>query len=169
MIQPNRSEAYDFSRFETKPVEKVSPDVQEHNNILEMPKEQVQKNARLRKRLRALRVVLTCTGLAIMFGISSFFVFGQVQLTELTETITNTTQQLEESRSVETQLQMNLDSQTSLAKIESVATDTLGMKRVVQSQMNYIGISEGDKGQIITEINNNWLVSAWNSLVNLLS
>lgn len=168
MYQPNRSEAYDFSRFEAKP--KKAPDAEvQKEQILEMPKEQVQKNAKLRKRLRALRVVMTCTGLAVMFGISSFFVFGQVQLTELTESITDTTKQLKESQSIQTQLQMNLDSQTSLAKIEAVATETLGMKRVVQSQMNYIGLSEGDKGQIITEINQNWFLSAWNSLVNLLS
>ena len=85
------------------------------------------------------------------------------------ESITTANNALKESQSIQTQLQMNLDSQTSLAKIESVAADTLGMKRVVQSQMNYIGISQGDKGQVITEINQNWLVSAWNSLVNLLS
>lgn len=168
MIQPNRSEAYDFSLFEEKPKEPVSSDAQQ-DKILQMPTEQTEKNVRLRKRLRTLRVTITCAGLAVMFLISSFLVFGQVQLTELTENITNTTKQLEESQSVETQLQMNLDSQTSLSKIESVATDTLGMKRVAQSQMRYIGLSEGDKGQIITEINQNWLVSAWNSLVNLLS
>ncbi len=168
MYQPNRSEAYDFSRFETKPQPVPGSDTQ-NDKILEMPKEQVQKNSKFRKRLRALRVMLTCTGLAIMFGISSFLVFGQVQLTELTDSITTANNALKESQSIQTQLQMNLDSQTSLAKIESVAADTLGMKRVVQSQMNYIGISQGDKGQVITEINQNWLVSAWNSLVNLLS
>lgn len=168
MIQPNRSEAYDFSRFEEKPKQPVDAEAPK-DNILEMPKEQLQKNTKLRKRLRTLRVTVTCMGLAVMFGISCFLVFGQVQLTELTETITDVTQQLEESQSLETQLQMNLDSQTSLAKIESVAAGNLGMTRVSQNQMNYIGISEGDKGEIITEVNHNWLVSAWNSLVNLLS
>ena len=78
-------------------------------------------------------------------------------------------QKLEESQSVQTQLQMNLDSQTSLAKIESVATEDLGMKRVVQNQMNYIGLSEGDKGEVVTDTNSNWLASAWNAIVNLLS
>lgn len=169
MIQPNRSEAYDFSRFEEKPKQTPASDTQKKDQILEMPTEQLQKNTKLRKRLRAMRVAITCMGLAVMFGISSFFVFGQVQLTELTEDITTATRELEESQSVQTQLQMNLDSQTSLSKIESVAVGDLGMKRVTQNQMNYIGISEGDKGQIITEINTNWLVSAWNSLVNLLS
>ena len=169
MLQQNRSEAYDFSRFAPKHQEGETPEQQAGNNVIEMPKEQVEKGTKLRKRLRALRVVTTCLGLAVMFGISGFFVLGQVQLTELTEQINTTNQKLEESQSVQTQLQMNLDSQTSLAKIESVATEDLGMKRVVQNQMNYIGLSEGDKGEVVTNTNSNWLASAWNAIVNLLS
>lgn len=173
MLQQNRSEAYDFSRFAPKHQEGETPEQQAgksvKDNVIEMPKEQVEKGTKLRKRLRVLRVVTTCLGLAVMFGISGFFVLGQVQLTELTEQINTTNQKLEESQSVQTQLQMNLDSQTSLAKIESVATEDLGMKRVVQNQMNYIGLSEGDKGEVVTDTNSNWLASAWNAIVNLLS
>ena len=77
----NRSEAYDFSRFAPKHQERETPEQQAgkvvKDNVIEMPKEQVEKGTKLRKRLRALRVVTTCLGLAVMFGISGFFVLGR--------------------------------------------------------------------------------------------
>lgn len=172
MLQQNRSEAYDFSRFETKPQEIPAPGEQTakpvRNNVIAMPKEQLEKGAKLRRRLRALRVTVTCMGLAGMFAISTFMVLGQVQLTELTEKINTANEQLEESKSVQTQLQMNLDSRTSLSTVESVAGG-LGMKRLAQNQVNYIGLSEGDKGEILKDTSSNWLATAWNAIVNLLS
>ncbi len=61
--------------------------------------------------------------LVIALGATGSIIFNQVQLTELTEEIDTAAQQLEESQSVYTQLQMKANANLSLATVESYAKE----------------------------------------------
>ena len=57
-------------------------------------------------------------------------VYNQVQLTELTDQINTTTQQLEEAQSTEIQLNMEASQKMNGAAVEEYATNELGMSKV---------------------------------------
>ena len=97
-------------------------------------------------------------------------VYGQVQLTELTENINAAQKQLEESQSVHTQLEMKASAKLSLDAVEEYAQEMLGMSKIQQSQIENIEIASGDKSEVIQSAESeNWLSSLWNSIVGLLS
>lgn len=165
MASQKSSEAYDFALFEPKRQQEAP---QKKSNIIELPKEQLEKNRRTRiNPLKAISIFLAFT---VMLGIVGTIVYGQVQLTELTEQLNSASKTLDESKSVYTQYKMKSDSQFSLQAVESYATDKLGMKKVEQSQVEPIELSSGDKTQVVQkDQNSNWLSSLWNAIVQLLS
>ena len=90
-------------------------------------------------------------------------------MSELTDKIDTAQQSLTEAESLYTQYQMKNDSQFSLTTIEEYASKNLGMTKADQTQMEYIELSSKDKGEVMQVKEQNWLVSAWNYVVNLLS
>ncbi len=164
MAKENRSEAYDLSLFEPKRLEKP----RQNDNILELPQEKLQKNSK--NKVRPVRAVAVFATLAIMLGVVTSMVYSQVQLTELTAELNTTTKQLNESQSVYTQLKMKSDSQLSLNSIENFAKDKLGMRKLEQNQMEFVSLSQGDKGQVIqSNQGENWWSSVWHSIEKMLS
>ena len=75
------------------------------NNVIQLPQEKIDKNAR--PRFQPARVILMLAVLSVTLATVGSLVFGQVQLTELTDAINTAETQLAESQSVYTQLQMN--------------------------------------------------------------
>lgn len=165
MASQKSSEAYDFALFEPKRQQEAP---QKQNNIIELPKEKLEQNRR--SRLNPVKAVSGFLALAVMLGIVGTIVYGQVQMTELTEQLNTATKTLDESKSVYTQLKMKSDSQLSLQAVENYATDKLGMKKIEQSQVEPIELSKGDKTQVVKTVENqNWLTSIWESIVQFLS
>ncbi|MBW7571673.1 hypothetical protein [Caproiciproducens faecalis] len=165
MASPNSNEAYDFALFEPK---RQHEEPQKKSNIIELPKEKLEQNRRVK--LNPFRVVSTFLAFGIMISIVGTMVYGQVQLTELTENLNAATKTLNESESVYTQLQMKSDSQLSLQTVENYATNKLGLKKIEQNQVEPIALSKGDKTQVVQNSgDDNWLTSLWNSILQLLS
>ncbi|MDF1493233.1 hypothetical protein [Caproiciproducens sp. CPB-2] len=165
MASPNSNEAYDFALFEPK---RQQQGPARKSNIIELPKEKLEQNRRTK--IGFFRAVSTFLTFAIMVGIVGTMVYGQVQLTELTEDLNAATKTLNESESVYTQLQMKSDSQLSLQTVENYATNQLGLKKIEQNQVEPISLSKGDKTQVVQKSGDeNWLTSLWNSILQLLS
>ena len=173
MPHKNTSSAYDFSRFEPKvaapaqPTQKEQP--KQESNIVAIPEEHLRKTTKFRRRLKtrgaAKKVILIGVGAAIC----TVLIAGQVRTSELTDKIDTAQQSLTEAESLYTQYQMKNDSQFSLTTIEEYASKNLGMTKADQTQMEYIELSSKDKGEVMQVKEQNWLVSAWNYVVNLLS
>lgn len=165
MASQNNNAAYDFALFEPKRQQEAP---QKNNNIIELPKEKLEQNRRAR--VNPLKALSGFLALAVIFGIVTTIVYGQVQLTELTEQLNAATKTLDENQSVYTQLKMKSDSQLSLQSVEDYAIDKLGMKKVEQSQVEPIELSKGDKTQVHQNANDqSWLNSLWNTIMQLLS
>jgi len=161
----NGNEAYDFTLFEPKRQQEVP---QKKSNIIELPKEKLEENRRARN--NPLKAVSGFLALAVMLGIVGTIVYGQVQLTELTDQLNSTTKILDENKSVYTQLKMKSDSQLSLETVENYATQKLGMKKIEQNQIEPVELSKGDKTQVVQNgAGQDWLTSLWNKIVELLS
>ncbi len=165
MASPNSSEAYDFALFEPKRQQELP---QKKSNIIALPQEKLEQNRRTK--VKPVKTVSTFLGLAVMLGIVSTMVYGQVQLTELTEKLNSATKTYNESTSVYTQLQMKSDSQLSLETVENYATEKLGLKKIDQNQVEPISLSKGDKTQVLQSgAGANWVTSLCNSIIQLLS
>ena len=81
----------------------------------------------------------------MIFSTVTLVVYNQVQLTELTDQINTTTQQLEEAESLEVQLNMEASQQMNGSQVEEYATQELGMKKVVSDQVTYVNVAEEDQ------------------------
>ncbi len=168
----NSSAAYDFSLFEeyAPEVQKTSQKTSiDHpiNNVVEMP--QQKKKIGLRVRKRALKVVGMGIGLATMVSMVGVLIFGQVQLTELTDQIGKQKTALSEQQSLQTQLQVKADSQLSLSSLEERAKG-MGMQKVDTAQATTINLSQGDKSQVVTSTKTpSFLERVWDQIVSLLS
>lgn len=166
MATHTRGEAYDFELFEPKRKQELQP--QPQNNVIRLPREELEKNRRPKH--RAFKVISVCTFLVVMLGIVGTFVYGQVRLSELTNEINSTTTELSEQESLYTQLKMKSQAKLSLETVEEYAETQLGMRKLEQNQVEYISLSEGDKGEVLEEDSSeNWLTSAWNFIQQLLS
>ena len=186
-LHPNRynrtSEAYDFTLFEGKEpedkytVHRKSKELavgtgtgKEEGRLQTRSKSHVYRIKKQRSRARTFRVVVSCFLLVIALGATGSIIFNQVQLTELTEEIDTAAQQLEESQSVYTQLQMKANANLSLATVESYAKENLGMRKIDQSQLVFVELSKGDKGEVVQDNSgNNFFTNLWNSIKNFLS
>ena len=166
MASQNSNGAYDFALFEPKKEQKVKQ--QKNNNVIKLPKEKLELNRR--EKVKPVKAVLTFLAFAVMLGIVGTIVYGQVQLTELTEELNSANKTLSETQSVYTQLKMKSNSQLSLEVVEKRATNEMGLKKIEQNQIEPISLAEGDKTEVVkSSSNENWFTSFWDSIIELLS
>lgn len=166
MASRNSSEAYDFALFEPKREQREGQ--RKRNNIIELPQQKLEENRRAKR--NPARAVSAFLAMAVMLGIVSTMVYGQVQLTELTEELNAATKTYNESASVYTQLKMKSDSQLSLETVEDYAANKLGLKKIEQNQVEHISLSKGDKSEVLqSSAHQGWMTSLWESIVHLLS
>ena len=158
------NEAYDFTLFEPK---RQLEAPQKKSNIIELPQEKLEENRRAKN--NPLKILSGFMALLVMLGIVGTMVYGQVQLTELTDQLNKQTKTLNEQQNAYTQMKMKSDSQLSLETVENYATQKLGMKKIEQNQVVPIELSTGDKTQVMNNENQNQLESVWNALLELLS
>lgn len=172
MAEPNKTNtAYDFALFEPKKEKEPQqqPEQPNQNNIIRMPKEHLDHTTKTRRRAKNHGAVKKVVLMVLGAVICAVLIFSQVRLAELTSQIEATNKALEESQSLYTQYQMKTDSQLSPSAVEEYATKNLGMAKEEQTQMEYIELSSNDKGVVVQEEEQNWIVGAWNFLINLLS
>lgn len=141
MALDNKNIAYDFSLFEESPRKNRN-----ENNVLKLPENK--KNINRRSRLRYKMVALMITSVAISAYVLGSMLYGQVRLNELTAGINKATQQLSESESVYTQLQVKVESRLSLGAVEEYAKNNLQMEKINPYQIEYITLSTEDKGEV---------------------
>lgn len=156
MALRNRTEAYDLSLFETRPLkvevggqpaEKPAQRQKRRNNVIELPEKDLKKNRRAHPHsLKMAAVIGTCT---LMLATVGCVVMNQVQLNELTSQITAAQQTLDETESVHTQLQMQANASMTLNDVEQYAKDQLDMRKTGKNQVTYITLTEGDQGNVV--------------------
>lgn len=158
MALRNRTEAYDLSLFETRPLtvevgglpkEKPSPKTQRRNNVIELPQKELDQNRR--KHPFSLKTVAVVATMALMLTIVGSIVFNQVQLNELTTQIAAAQTQLAEQESVHTQMQMEANANMTLSDVEQYAKEYLDMSKIGKSQVTYITLTEGDQGNVVQD------------------
>lgn len=108
---------------------------------------------------------MLCFG--VIFSTVTLVVYNQVQLTELTDQINTTTQQLEEAESLEVQLNMEASQQMNGSQVEEYATQELGMKKVVSDQVTYVNVAEEDQGAVVRQASGgSFLDKLWSTVVS---
>ena len=162
------AEAYDFSLFEehgaqeavnsgsprwdnTQPLEEPRRESREkpEENVVELPqREQRQGKKPRRHPLRTMAAVLAC---GLVFSTVTMVIYNQVQLTELTEEINQTTQQLQEAESLEIQLNMEASQKMDGTAVEDYAQNQLGMSKIVSGQVTYVDSVQEDQGTVVRE------------------
>ena len=163
MATRNQNEAYDLTLFEPRELQRP----QQRDNIIQLPREQLEKNSR--PKLQPFRALSTLLFGAAVVAVMGCMIYSQAELNELTTKLNEKTKILTESQSVYTQVKMKSDAQLSLDTVEKYAKDELGMKKIDAAQVEYVSMSEGDKGAVLQENQADLLTSLWNSLQDLLS
>lgn len=162
----NSSTAYDFELFEQKRQAVQNP--QKKSNIVEIPAEELEKNRR--HKLRFGKAFSTAFTFILLAGMVGYLIYGQVQLTMLSDDLNAANKSLSENQSIYTQLKMKSDSKLSLDTVETYATQNLGMKKVDQSQIETVALSKGDKSKVVIQDGgHNWFSSMVRFLQQYLS
>lgn len=163
-----RNAAYDFSMFEPKRQPQTEKSKSKKQNIIVIPEKELQKNSR--PKVHPFKMLSRFFVLALILGALGSLVYGQVRLTELTESINAAEKNLAENESLYTQLQMKTNAQLSMDNAGTYAKEELGMRAAEQGQTEYITLSDGDKSEVLIDTGDqNWFTSVWNWLAGLLS
>ena len=134
--------AYDLSLFEPQP--KEAP--KKKNNIIEMPRQRVNQNARRLENFLRVSSAILVVGIIVSLFFS--LLMCRVQMTELGDEISATKESLATAQSDYTILEMELKSKTSLKTIEE-KSDELGMDKLDKHQIEYFSLTDGDKAEIV--------------------
>jgi cytoskeletal protein RodZ len=140
--------AYDFGMFEPKRRPEQEPE--RNNNVIEIPRERLEENRRPKHSVW--KMLPTILSFLIIAGMAGTYLYGQVQLAELSDALGTVSKQLSEDQSVYTQMKMKSEAQTSLETVENYASNKLGMEKVNQKQVETITLSNGDKTQVLLPV-----------------
>ena len=127
----NKNAAYDFQVIEERRRKRTK------KNVVKLPSAKARRLEKLRAKKMTLFSVFAST--VLLAGVVSFFVMGQVQLTELTDRAAKASKVLKESESVNTQLSMRFKS----SKVQAVQK-TLNEHIPVE----IVKVSRGDAAEI---------------------
>ena len=163
---PHTAQAYDFDRFGQSALPAHSPEQKpgqkRRHNVVELPQRELKRNARAKR--SPLRMVLSALFFAGVMCTVMTVIYSQVQLTELTEEINQTTQALEEAESLEIQLNMAAAQKMTGAQVEEYAA-SLGMEKVSGSQVTYINVAQEDQGTVVQQVEEPSLLGRlWNTV-----
>lgn len=155
MASTNRSEAvnYDFALFDNningfvaqpKKKREIKIPVLVENEPLTAKELKLQAKE---SRLAAIKVFV-CSFL--LLAVLGSLIMGRVELTQLNNNKAIAIEHLEQSKSENTRLQMQLDSEISMEKIEEYAKKNLGMVKQESYQVSYFNINASD-GAVLTQ------------------
>ncbi len=151
----NRSEAYDFSLFEShygntapqRAPRRGQPEKAPRENVVELPKKELEKNARPKR--HPIRAMAAVTGFAIFLTIAVAMVYSQQQLAVLTDEVNRASQSLEQKQSLEVQLNMQAAQKMNGAQVEEYASGKLGMGKAAGGQVSYVNVAQEDQGTVL--------------------
>ena len=163
------SEAYDLSQWEER-VQTSLPErgpgeeerEESREKVVELPKKELHKNKRPRRNPLKMAAATLCFG--VILATVTTMIYNQVQLTELTEEINQTSQALAEAESLEIQLNMAAAQKMTGAQVEEYAA-SLGMEKVSGSQVTYINVAQEDQGTVVQQVEEPSLLGRlWNTV-----
>lgn len=137
--------AYDFELFAPKRRLEQAPVPK--NNVIEIPREKLEEIRRPKRSVW--RMLPTILAFLVIAGMAGTYIYGQVQISELSDSLSSVEKTLAEDQSVYTQMAMKSDSQMSLEAIEQYATDKMGMQKLNEAQVQSVKLSSGDKTQVV--------------------
>ena len=136
---------YDLSSFETK-----------KSNTAADPKAVKEQN----RRARWQRFINTSATVFVAMIVLSTFVLlltGRAQLTELENEINQKQQQLYEMQEDYKSLSNDLASKTSAQSVEEWAQTHLNMQTIESSQVEYVTVDGGDRGEVTEDTTGTWV------------
>ena len=146
MAYANTSSAYDFEAFERPMRSSAAPAVtpvrnekqRNKNNVVQLNERDLRRSHR--RNANAARTLIALCGVMIVLSVVGAVVFGQVQLTELTD------------------------------EIEAYARDRLGMEKVTEGQTTYINLAQTDTGAVLGANEQPGVLKGfWNTICSLFS
>lgn len=182
MAYENRNAAYDLSLFDDgneyvsgsavpkrkEEIHKKQVKRKRKNNVVRLPKEELQKNRR--RRHNKLKIALGTAGGVAAALVIGIIIVGQVRLTELNQEVITAKETLANAQSVYTQTQMKLESKLSTSDIEKYAENTLGMTKATNTQKEFVTLAGGDKAEVsAAQESDNIFSQFWSSVQNLWS
>lgn len=161
------SHAYDFNRFQEHTAAPAHSPERERQpgkkqNVVELPQRELKRNARPKR--NPFRLAVAAVLFAGIMATVMTVIYSQVQLTELTEEINQTSQALAEAESLEIQLNMAAAQKMTGAQVEEYAA-SLGMEKVSGSQVTYINVAQEDQGTVVQQVEEPSLLGRlWNTV-----
>lgn len=174
MSYNNRNAAYDLSLFEStavplekEPEKKKSNNQKAKNNVVKISNEQIYT---IRKRRHnPLKLAVGVVFGAVVTFVIATIIQGQVQLTELSKEIASANKELSIQQSIYTEMQMKANATLSPSVIDEYAVNKLGMTKAINSQKEFVNLSEGDKAEITQTQNDNIFTTIANAIAGLWS
>lgn len=150
MANYNRSEAYDLSMYDYDMNSSAAPRI---DDIPEQPvrKRKPQSSAQARKEsvasaLRAIKIFAVSATLIALFGA---VLLSKVNLIVLEQEATRIEAEINEAKSENTRLVMQLNSKASIEKVDAYAVSVLGMSKLERYQIHYFEDREDDKVVVV--------------------
>lgn len=151
MAQYGRYNAYDFERFEPKTVstQSTAPKIRPKQNekprirLVEKPKltaAQVRRQSHLAG-VKAFKIFSIAAAILLFMAL---VIYSRVQLDEINRDINAIDNTIKTAKSDTVRLNMALDSEVSIDKVENYALNNLGMVKVQDYQVVYIDLSTED-------------------------
>lgn len=148
------NDAYDFSLFEEKknaPVVDIPQNEKAKKNN-QHKKSNLNTKAVARPALGFKKIMAVASVSALVLLLFFFQINGNVKATETTDQISKTEKQIEQLKSEQIRLQMELDGKVSYENIEKAAEEA-GMQKPTAMQMRYINIYDTDTAEVTGEMN----------------
>lgn len=144
MADYNRSEAYDLSLYDM-PVIRSSAAPQIERKAAPQPVKR--QNMQIRQRsissaFRAVRLFAVSITLALLFGA---ILFSKISLVLIENEKAEIEAKINEARSENTRLVMQLNSTASIDKVDAYAVSVLGMHKLERYQIHYFENRDGDR------------------------
>lgn len=144
--------------------------LKEKNKVVRLTDKQL-RSAR-RKNTNYLTLTRNLAVVALILCLSTYMVYGQVQLSELNDQVSSATTELEQLQSVGIQLEMKAQSDMNIDEIEEYVTSELNMRKVNSEEITYVNVGKDDVGEIVVsdgEGIDGLLDGIWKALVSLVS
>ena len=148
------NDAYDFALFEEKktaPVVDIPQNEKAKRNV-QQKQSNSHKKAAVHPALGFKKIATIASVSALVLLLFFFQIDGNVKATETTDQISKTEKQIEQMKSEQIRLQMELDGKVSYENIEKAAEEA-GMQKPTAMQMRYINIYDTDTAEITGETN----------------
>ncbi len=124
----------------------------------EAPKIRHKRNPKPKK-LAILKVVKPLTGTILAFALAMGMIYGKVELSRITNEQSELKSELAQLQENNLSLESELESKTSIVKVEEYAENVLGLIKLDKSQIEYIEIENKNKIEVDEEKDESFIES----------